>query len=78
MCRQKIEQAFKDLFFVACFYAKKDFDTIKKYIYKSFDITLLVGLPMIAGICACSDIFVPKFFGSGYEKVAFFYWVIEY
>lgn len=25
MCRQKIEQAFKDLFFVACFYAKKDF-----------------------------------------------------
>lgn len=50
-------------------FAKKDFDTIKRHIYKSFDIALVISLPMIAGICACSDIFVPKFFGEGYDKV---------
>ena len=55
---------------IANTFAKKDFDSIKKYMYKSFEFTLLISLPLIAGICACADMFVPKFFGDGYEKVA--------
>lgn len=51
-------------------FAKKDFDGIRKHIYRSFDAALLISLPIIAGICACSDLFVPKFFGDGYDKVA--------
>ena len=51
-------------------FAKKDFETIKRHIYKSFDLALLISLPIIAGICGCADIFVPKFFGEGYEKVS--------
>ena len=55
---------------IASDFAKKDFDKIKKHIYKSFDVALLMSMPIIAGICACSNIFVPIFFGEGYERVS--------
>ncbi len=43
---------------------------INKYMKKSFSMVFCLAFPMIFGIISVSDIFVPKFFGEGYEKVA--------
>ena len=43
---------------------------IAKYMKKSFNMVFFLSFPMIFGIISVSDIFVPKFFGEGYEKVA--------
>ena len=43
---------------------------IAKYMKKSFNMVFFLSFPMIFGVIAVSAIFVPKFFGEGYEKVA--------
>lgn len=43
---------------------------IVKYMKKSFNMVFFLSFPMIFGIISISAIFVPKFFGEGYEKVA--------
>ena len=43
---------------------------INKYMKKSFNMVFFLSFPMIFGIISVSAIFVPKFFGEGYEKVA--------
>ena len=43
---------------------------IAKYMKKSFNMVFFLSFPMIFGIISVSAIFVPKFFGEGYEKVA--------
>ena len=43
---------------------------INKYMKKSFNMVFCLSFPMIFGIISVSAIFVPKFFGEGYEKVA--------
>lgn len=43
---------------------------IVKYMKKSFNMVFFLSFPMIFGIISVSDIFVPKFFGEGYGKVA--------
>ena len=55
---------------IASTFAKKDNEKIKKYLSKSFSLTFCISIPMIFGIFAVSDIFVPIFFGRGYDKVA--------
>ena len=42
---------------------------INSYIKKSFNIVFLLAFPMIFGIFAISDKFVPLFFGAGYDRV---------
>ena len=51
-------------------FAEKDNETIKKYLYKSFNVTFLLSFPLIFGLVLISDSFVPIFFGSGYDKVS--------
>lgn len=55
---------------IANTFAKGDKEKIKKYMYKSFNFVCFMAFPMILGIIAVSDTFVPIFFGIGYEKVA--------
>ena len=43
---------------------------IAKYLKKSFNMVFFLSFPMIFGIISVSSIFVPKFFGEGYGKVA--------
>ena len=43
---------------------------IVKYMKKSFNMVFFLSFPMIFGIISVSDIFVPKFLGEGYDKVA--------
>lgn len=44
-------------------------EKIKEYIKRSFNFVFLLAFPMIFGIVAVSNSFVPIFFGAGYEKV---------
>lgn len=51
-------------------YANGKKKKIVKYMKKSFNMVFFLCFPMIFGIISVSDLFVPKFFGEGYDKVA--------
>ena len=44
-------------------------DEINRKIAQTFSSFWVISLPLIFGICVISDLFVPVFFGGGYEKV---------
>lgn len=46
-----------------------DFERIRKYIANSFNFTFFMAFPMMFGLMAISNNFVPWFFGYGYNKV---------
>lgn len=62
---------------IANSFVNKDYDKIREYIYKSFNMVFLLSFPMITGIIMVADIFVPKFFGPGYDGVATIMMVIS-
>ncbi len=45
-------------------------DSIRAYIKKTFRFMSLVSMPMMFGLVGCARVFVPLFFGEGYDKVA--------
>jgi O-antigen/teichoic acid export membrane protein len=49
--------------------AKGNFDLVRANIYKAMRFIWLISFPMAAGLFAVAPLFVPIFFGSGYEKV---------
>lgn len=52
-----------------CFKEGND-ELIRYYIYKSYRFIWLMAVPIMIGLIAISNIFVPIFFGQGYEKCA--------
>ncbi|MBO7389537.1 MAG: flippase [Oscillospiraceae bacterium] len=54
---------------ISLLFQENDKKNMDYYLGKSFRFIWCLGLPMIAGIFCVSDIFVPVFFGPGYEKV---------
>jgi O-antigen/teichoic acid export membrane protein len=50
-------------------FAKNDHEGIKKLIYKAFDFMTLLAFPLVFGVIACANTFVPWFLGNGYDKV---------
>lgn len=54
---------------IASCFSENKHKTIKIYMNKTFKFVFLLAFPMIFGIIAVSDSFVPLFFGKGYEKV---------
>ena len=55
---------------IASSFVEKNYEKIREYIYKSFNMVFLLSFPMISGIVLVADMFVPKFFGPGYDGVA--------
>lgn len=55
---------------VAAVLSENEDERAKLYIAKSFRFMSLLAWPMIAGLIAVADDFVPWFFGPGYEPVA--------
>lgn len=47
----------------------KETNEIKRYMYQSYRFVWLLGVPMCFGVIMTSDVFVPWFFGTGYDKV---------
>lgn len=50
-------------------YADNETSKIKEYMQKTFKFVYMLAIPLVLGIIAVSDNFVPIFFGDGYEKV---------
>jgi O-antigen/teichoic acid export membrane protein len=48
--------------------ARKQIDEIKDTIIRSFDFVSFLGMPLFFGLIGIADVFVPLFFGQGYEK----------
>ena len=51
-----------------CF-AEKNYEQIKRYMYKTFSFVFMLAFPLMTGIAVVSNNFAPLFFGEGYEKV---------
>lgn len=54
---------------IAKCFAEGEIKQIKNYMNKSFQFVYMLAFPLVFGIIAVSDNFVPLFFGQGYEKV---------
>ena len=54
---------------IASKFSEGDKKSIRIYIYKSFNLVYLLSFPMIFGLIAIADSFVPLFFGKGYDSV---------
>ena len=54
---------------IANYYANNKKQEVSAYMQKSFNFVYLLAFPMIFGILAVSEKFVPIFFGNGYDKV---------
>lgn len=55
---------------IANTFASGEKEKITNYMKKSFNMVFILAFPMIFGIIAVSNAFVPVFFGQGYDKVA--------
>lgn len=44
-------------------------DKIKYYLTKSYQFVWFLGIPIMCGLIGVADIFVPVFYGPGYEKI---------
>ncbi|MCH5160771.1 MAG: oligosaccharide flippase family protein [Clostridiales bacterium] len=53
---------------IANCYKEKQFDRIEYYLYKSYRYVWLMSIPIIFGVISIADVFVPVFFGPGYDK----------
>ena len=54
---------------IANCFAEKNEEQIKKYMEKTLNFIFLFSFPLMFGIIAVSNNFVPLFFGKGYDKV---------
>jgi O-antigen/teichoic acid export membrane protein len=50
-------------------FANRDTKAIENYIGKSFNLVWMISLPIVFGILSVADLFVPFFFGKGFDKV---------
>ena len=62
---------------IANTFASGEKEKVNKYMHKSFNLVFLLAFPIIFGIIAISDKFIPIFFGQGYEKVSILVKVIS-
>lgn len=54
---------------IAQLYHKQDEAGIKSYLKKSFQFVWLLGIPIMCGLIGFAHLFVPVFYGPGYEKI---------
>ena len=54
---------------IAQLYHKQDEAGIKSYLKKSFQFVWLLGVPIMCGLIGFAHLFVPVFYGPGYEKI---------
>lgn len=54
---------------IAKLYHEKNTKQMQKYIEKSYQFVWLLGIPIMLGLMSVTDVFVPVFYGNGYEKI---------
>lgn len=53
---------------VSALFAQKDFKRINECMNLSYRFVLFLSIPMVVGLCAVSNIFIPWFLGQGYQE----------
>ena len=51
-------------------FKNKNMDTVKTYITKAFNFSLMMAIPLMFGLAAIAGTMIPWFLGKGYEDVA--------
>lgn len=54
---------------IAQLFHDSDWERIKYYLTKSYQFVWFLGIPIMCGLIGIGDIFVPVFYGPGYEKI---------
>ena len=54
---------------IGYYFEKKEYEEVKKLMYKSYRFVWFLGVPLCFGLIIVSSNFVPWFFGEGYDKV---------
>lgn len=49
-------------------FSEGNYEQVRRNIFTSCSLVLLIGIPLVLGLIVISDNFVPWFFGDGYEK----------
>lgn len=62
---------------IAATFAKGNKEKVTSYMKKSFRLVFLLSFPLIFGVIAVSNNFVPIFFGKGYDEVAMLMGIIS-
>lgn len=62
---------------IAATFAKREYTKIRHYLKKSAKFVFALSIPMILAVNVLADIFVPLFFGAGYQPVALLMKVIS-
>ena len=62
---------------ISYLFKEKRYEEIHKRIYKSIDFILFMGCLLMFGIIGAADVFVPWFFGQGFEPVVLFMQVMS-
>lgn len=58
-------------------FQSKRFDEMKEKIKISLDFSMILGIPMMFGVMGVARLFVPLFFGEGYDKVVPLLWILS-
>lgn len=54
---------------IAKLYHDKNAKQMQQYIEKSYQFVWLIGVPIMLGLIAITDVFVPVFYGEGYDRI---------
>lgn len=54
---------------IAKLYHDKNLKQMQQYIEKSYQFVWLIGVPIMLGLIAITDVFVPVFYGDGYDRI---------
>ena len=54
---------------IAKLFHDKKTEQMRQYIQQSYQFVWIIGIPIMMGVMAIADTFVPVFYGSGYDKI---------
>lgn len=54
---------------IAHVFSEQNYDLIQKYLRKSYKFVWFLGIPLMLGLIGITPVFVPVFYGPGYDKI---------
>ena len=65
---------------VANLYSEKNYDEIKRYVYKGYRVVFMLSIPFMFGLISVASVFMPLYLGSGYDMsvnlLIIFTWIL--
>ena len=65
---------------IANLYSEKNYDEIKRYVYKGYRVVFMLSIPFMFGLISVASVFMPLYLGSGYDMsvnlLIIFTWIL--